>query len=81
MGSWLNKYKPFRNLFPKAWKSTNRFKKKNSLAWWGQFIDVTGKIHKKNVRLFIKNFKFPYPGEFYQCKVSELDKFISYSIK
>ena len=81
MGSWLNKYKPFRTLFPKTWKSTNKIKKKNSIAWWGQFVDVTGNIHKKNANLFIKNFKFPYPGEFYQCNISELKKFVSFSIK
>ena len=76
MGSWLNKYKPFRMLFPKTWKPTSKIKKKNSIAWWGQFVDFAGNIHKKNANLFIKNFKFPYPGAFYQCSISELEKFI-----
>ena len=77
MGSWLNEYKPFRTLFPKTWKPTNKIKRKNSIAWWGQFVDVTGNINKKNAEFFIKNLKFPYRGEFYQCKISELKKFIS----
>ena len=81
MGSWLNKYKPFRALFPKSWKFNNKIKKKNSIAWWGQFVDVTGNIHKRNAELFMKNFKFPYPGRFYQCKIVELKKFILSSIK
>ena len=81
MGSWLNEYKPFRSLFPKTWKPANKIKKKNSIAWWGQFVDVTGNIHKKNANLFVKSFKFPYRGEFYQCKISELKKFISHSAK
>ena len=81
MGSWLNEYKPFRNLFPKTWKPTNKIKKKNSIAWWGQFVDVTGNIHKKNANLFIKNLKFPYTGKYYQCYISDLHKFILNSIK
>tara|TARA_Y100000590_G_scaffold448949_1_gene586355 strand:- start:444 stop:1223 length:780 start_codon:yes stop_codon:yes gene_type:complete len=81
MGSWLNEYKPFRNLFPKTWKSTNKIKKKNSIAWWGQFVDVTGNIHKKNAKFFIKNFKFPYSGKFYQCRIEDLNKFILSSLR
>ena len=81
MGSWLNKYKPFRILFPKTWSPSGEIKKKNSIAWWGQFVDFSGNIHKKNASLFIKNFKFPYPGVFYQCKISELENFIFKSIK
>jgi len=81
MGSWLNKYKQFRTLFPKSWKSNNKIKKKNSIAWWGQFVDVTGNIHKTNANLFMRNFKFPFPGKFYQCKIIELKKFILSEIK
>ena len=81
MGSWLNEYGPFRNLFPKSGKSINKIKNKNSIAWWGQFVDATGNIHKKNAELFIRNFKFPYPGKFYQCKIDELKKFILSSKK
>ena len=81
MGSWLNEYKSFRALFPRSWKPTNEVKPKNSIAWWGQFVDFTGNIHKKNANLFIKNFKFPYKGRFFQCNISELKEFIASSIK
>ena len=81
MGSWLNEYKPFRNLFPKTWKANNKIKNKNSIAWWGQFVDVTGNIHKKNAKFFIKNFKFPYSGKFYQCRIEDLNKFILSSLR
>ena len=80
-GTWMNTYYPFRKLFPPSWKPTQKYKNKNSIAWWGQFVDVTGNIHKKNTSAFIKNLKFPYLGEFYECDIFELKDFIFSSIK
>ena len=79
-GTWMNTYYPFRKLFPSSWRPTGKYKNKNSIAWWGQFVDVTGNIHKKNANAFLKNFNFPFRGEFYQCNIFKLKSFISSSI-
>ena len=74
MGSWMNQYEQFRVLFPKSWLPNGKIKKKNSIAWWGQFLKSDGDINMKLYRKFKKNLRFEYSGIFYQCKIRELYK-------
>ena len=60
MGSWLNQYSQFRVLFPKSWRPNGKLKKKNSIAWWGQFLKSNGKINRDLYNKFLKNCKFKY---------------------
>ena len=76
MGSWLNEYKPFRSLFPKTWKPTKKEKKKNSIAWWGQFVRSDGNINEDLYKKFKKNLKFKYKGKFYECNVNQLYNYL-----
>ena len=76
MGSWLNQYKPFRSLFPKTWRSTMKTKKKDSIAWWGQFIRSDGNINTFLYEQFKKKLKFKYAGKFYQCKIQDLKAYL-----
>ena len=80
-GSWMNTFYPFLELFPHSWKATGKFQKKNSLAWWGQFVDSSGGIHAKNSKQFLKNFKFPHPGEYYECNIYDLKEHIIFLLK
>ncbi len=72
MGSWMNQYKPFRVLFPKSWSPNGNIKKKNSIAWWGQFLKSDGDINIKLYNKFKNTLRFKYSGIFYQCKIQEL---------
>jgi|TARA_B110001452_G_scaffold187386_1_gene157758 hypothetical protein len=74
MGSWMNQYQPFKKLFPVTWKPTSKLKKKNSIAWWGQFIKSNGDINLDIYRNFKNSLKFKYQGRFYQCKILDLKK-------
>lgn len=67
MGSWMNQFSPFRVLFPKDWKPNGKEKKKNSIAWWGQFLKSDGNINKQLYSKFKKNLNFKFKGKFYQC--------------
>ena len=73
MGSWLNQYSQFRVLFPKSWRPNGKFKKKNSIAWWGQFLKSNGKINRDLYNKFLKNCKFKYLGKIYFCNIRDLD--------
>lgn len=73
MGSWLNQYKQFRVLFPRSWRPNGEFKKKNSIAWWGQFLRSNGRINKDLYKKFLKNCKFKYSGKIYFCKIIDLE--------
>jgi len=81
MGSWMNQFKPFRVLFPKNWSANGKIKKKNSIAWWGQFLKSDGDINSKLYKKFKSVSVFKYSGLFYQCKVDELHKYLKRSIK
>ena len=74
MGSWMNEYEPFKKLFPITWKPTLRFKRKNSIAWWGQFIKSNGNINDDIHKNFKNSLKFKFQGRFYQCKILDLKK-------
>ena len=72
MGSWLNAYEPFRQLFPMSWVPSGETKGYNSLAWWGQFINYRGEFHVNNAARFRDTGYFPYPCTFNQCRISDL---------
>ena len=72
MGSWMNQFKPFKELFPKNWKPNGKEKNKNSIAWWGQFLKSDGDINYHLYQNFKKNLKFRYTGSFYQCRRDEI---------
>lgn len=72
MGSWMNQFKPFRALLPKSWIANGKIKKKNSIAWWGQFLKSNGDINIKLYKKFRKKTVFKFSGVFHQCKVDEL---------
>ena len=42
-------------------------RKKNSIAWWGQFLKSDGNINKQLYSKFKKNLNFKFKGKFYQC--------------
>ena len=75
-GSWLNGVKPFLTLFPEAWvlrRKLNRDDKPNpGLAWWGQFIDRSGRFHKKNGEYLRTHGVFPFPCSTCACRAEQL---------
>jgi len=76
--SWLNNIEPFYSLFPDQWfKTSYACPLEGNAGWWGQFVDRTGQLHKKNVAKFMETGQFLYPNRHCRCDVIELKSHLS----
>lgn len=67
-GSWLNNIEQFQNLFPPEWMMrSNVCPIEGNLGWWGQFIDRTGQLHRRNAAKFRETGEFLYPNRHCRC--------------
>ena len=71
--SWLNKFPPFADLFPRAWRQGAVIEHPSiSIAWWGQFTDRTGGFHHRNAAALRATGRFPYRCMRCTCSVQAL---------
>ncbi len=72
-GSWLNDLPPFQSLFPPAWLDGVEHQSVAAHGgWWQQFMDRTGRMHKKNEAHLRNTGQFPYRCTRCRCGVGEL---------
>lgn len=75
--TWLNDVPAFSSLFPPVWKERAMPGKPGGhFGWWGQFMDRTGYLHKKNARAFRATGEFPYKHLKGKCSIAELKKYL-----
>jgi hypothetical protein len=72
-GTWLNNLDLFIDLFPESWRlNMQEVPMDGSFGWWGQFVDRTGQLHKRNVAAFKRAKRFLYPNRVCTCGMEEL---------
>ncbi len=75
--TWLNSVTAFSSLFPPVWKERAISGNPGGhLGWWGQFMDRTGYLHKKNAEALRATGDFPYKHLKCKCSIKELKEYL-----
>jgi hypothetical protein len=74
-GSWLNSFPPFLQFFPPSWAASASAPSRlgHTYGWWGQMIDRTGGLHRRNAEHLRQTGSFPYACVRCGCSMEELD--------